>query len=146
MHQVFEGWELLGLTRQLDELLNLLAIPPEQQGAAWTPPVDLVECPDRFVVRIDVPGVARADLRVTMARHRLRVSGRRLANKGRQTAAHCHRAERSHGGFFLEIRVPPGVVGERATALLRDGVLEIALPRCADDSQVIAIPITEEEP
>ncbi len=146
MNQTLAGWELLGLRRQLDELLNLLAIPPEQHAAAWTPPVDLVELPDRYAVRIDVPGVAAGDLRVTFVRSRLRVTGRRIAHSERHAGTHCHRAERSHGGFYLEIRVPPGVARELAQARLQDGVLEVSLPRCADDSQPIVIPVIAEEP
>ncbi len=146
MNQSLTGWELLILRRQLDELLNLLAVPPEQHAAAWTPPVDLIELPDRYAVRIDVPGVAAGDLRVTFARGRLRVSGRRVARSEKDAGAHCHRAERFHGKFYLEIRIPPGVVRETAKATLRDGVLEISLPRCADDSQPLVIPVIAEEP
>ncbi len=146
MKHTLAGWELLALRRQLDELLNLLAVPPEQHAAAWIPPVDLVELPDRYAVHIDVPGVAASDLRVTFARGRLRVAGRRIARSEQQAGTHCHRAERSHGGFYLEIRVPPGVVREAAKATLKDGVLEVSLPRCADDTQPIVIPVIAEEP
>lgn len=146
MNQALASWELLGLTRQLDDMLSLIAIPPEQHAAAWTPPVDLIELPERFVVRIDVPGISGADLRVTFARSRLCVAGRRTAHGERHTGAHCHRAERSHGSFYLEIRVPPGVARERAKAHLGNGILEVSLARCADDREPIAIPIREEEP
>lgn len=144
MRRTPAGWELVGLARQLEDLLNLLAVPPEQHGAAWTPPLDLLELPGRYAVRIDVPGITRRDLRVILTRNRLRVSGRRTGHGERQVA-HCHRAERSHGGFYLEIRLPPGVGRAGVTALLRAGVLEITLPRF-DDDKTIEVPITEEEP
>ena len=146
MNLTIASWELLGLWRQLDELLNLLATPAGQNATAWAPPVDLIELPDRYAVRIDVPGVAAADLRVTFANHRLRVAGRRIARSSRHAGARCHRAERNHGGFYLEIRVPPGVVRELAQARLHNGVLEVNLPRCANDSQPIVIPVVAEEP
>lgn len=146
MNRALAGWELAALARQLDELLALLASPPEQRTAAWTPPLDLVELPDRFIVRIDVPGIARGDLRLTLTRHRLRLAGRRFATADRQVAAHCHRAERNHGGFFLEIRLPPGAIRERVTARLQAGVLEIILPRGDDDREEMTVPICEEEP
>lgn len=145
MNPIFANWELAALTRQLDELLTLLATPAEQRAAAWTPPVDLVELPDRFTVRIDVPGVSCGDLRVTLTRQRLRVAGRRLAASGRRAAAHCHRAERNHGRFFLEIRLPPGILRDKVTARLHAGVLEVTLPRSDDDKEVINVPIREEE-
>ncbi len=146
MNRALAGWELAALARQLDELLTLLASPPEQRAAAWTPPLDLVELPDRFIVRIDVPGIARADLRLTLTRNRLRLAGRRSATANRQVATHFHLAERNHGGFFLEIRVPPGIIRERVTARLEAGVLEIILPRGDDDREVMSVPIREEEP
>lgn len=146
MNRVLAGWELAALARQLDELLTLLASPPEQRAAAWTPPVDLIELPDRIAVRIDVPGISRGDLRLTLTRNRLRLAGRRLATAKGQVAAHCHRAERNHGGFFLEIRLPPGTLRERVTARLQAGVLEIILPRSDDDGEVMTVPIHEEEP
>lgn len=140
------GWELLALARQLDEVLDLLAIAPAPPGAAWTPPLDLIELPDRYIVRIDVPGVPRADLRVTVARSRLRVSGRRTVHRARPGTLHCHRAERNHGGFYLEIRLPSSTAGELATAVLRAGVLVITLPRRNEPNQPLTVPITEEEP
>ncbi|MEP0774564.1 MAG: Hsp20/alpha crystallin family protein [Acidobacteriota bacterium] len=146
MNRALAGWELAALARQLDELLALLASPPEQRAAAWTPPVDLIELPDRLAVRIDVPGVTRGDLRLTLTRNRLRLAGRRFATADRQAAAHCHRAERNHGGFFLEIRLPPGIIREQVTARLEAGVLEIILPRGDEDREVVTVPIREEEP
>jgi HSP20 family molecular chaperone IbpA len=143
MGLVSAGWELVALQRQLDELFSLLAPTGEGQPSTWDPPVDLLELEDRFVARLDVPGVERASLHVTVRRKVLRVTGAKLPHKARASRTRCHHAERAHGAFSVEVRLPSPVLPREARATLSSGVLEVTLPRCGDEDESFAIPVEE---
>ena len=124
----FTSWDpirdLLAIQQRLDRFA------PAPSG--WTPPVDLLETPDRFVVTAELPGMKREDLDIQVRDDRLIISGTR-----REPAQPCeqyHRVERGHGSFLRTFQLPAPVDGTRVSADLRDGVLTVICPKAADPS------------
>jgi HSP20 family protein len=145
--RVSSGWELELIQRQLDELLSLLAAPRDSAQTGFSPPVDLEENEQGFVVRVDLPGVAAADLAITLRERELRIAGRKPPGRDQPAKGHCHHMERGFGTFEVEVSLPGPVRPDAARAALRAGVLEIALPRVRERrDSVYTIAVTDEEP
>jgi HSP20 family protein len=145
--RVSSGWELALIQRHLDELLNLLAVPQRASEAGFSPPVDLQESADAYVVRVDLPGVPVSELMISLREHDLRISGRKLPATDQAAKGHCHHMERSFGTFSVEVSLPGPVHPDAARASLRAGVLEVTLPRLREHrGSTYTITITGEEP
>lgn len=96
-------------------------------GALWSPQVDVLEREGKLVVRADLPGLKKEDLRVEMTEDALVIEGERRREETEERAG-FYRAERSYGSFRRMIPLPEGVSAEQADARFEDGVLEISLP------------------
>jgi HSP20 family protein len=145
--RVSAGWELELIQRHLDELMSLLAVPRGAGEAAFSPPVDLRQSDDNYVVHVDVPGVTASGLVVTLRQRELRIAGRKLPAGEPSRKGHCHHMERGFGTFSVEVLLPGPVRAAAATASLRAGVLEITLPRLKERrDSVFTIGVTDEEP
>ena len=119
----FARWDpvrdLLAIQQRLDRFA------PDPAG--WKPPVDLLETPDGYVIRAELPGVKREDLQIELHDGRLTLSGVRRDREG--TCEQYHRIELGHGSFTRTFQLPVPVDAERITADLRDGVLTVSCPK-----------------
>ena len=86
-----ERWEPVGdvlqLRRRVDELFQDLLgrsgdSPDSDTPGVWRPPVDVLEQGDRYVLRVDLPGVLAADVTIEIEGGALRVSGDRRTDLG----------------------------------------------------------------
>ncbi|HEV2357387.1 MAG TPA: Hsp20/alpha crystallin family protein [bacterium] len=94
----------------------------------FAPPVDLHETGESVVVTVDLPGVKREDLEISVEGDSLLVlKGRRSAGESQGPEYVC--CERPVGRFAREIELPAPVDAGRVRATLRDGVLELILPK-----------------
>ncbi len=117
---------------QLDRLIEALG--PGRAEPSFAPAIGLQESAQELVVHVDLPGVPRDAIEVSVDSNALVVSGRRPRatnghENGNGSAHRARREERSFGAFRRSIPLPTGVAPEQASALLRDGVLEIRVPR-----------------
>jgi HSP20 family protein len=94
----------------------------------WSPQIEMFERGNQIVVRADLPGLSKDDVKVEFADDRLTIEGERRQEheEGRPGEAR-YRSERSYGRFYRSIDLPEGVNPENANATFRDGVLEITL-------------------
>lgn len=145
--RVSSGSELAVLQHDVEELLDLLTASAQAPPSGWSPPVDVAELRESFVVRVDVPGTPREALHVRLLGRRLQVGGSKPAQRAEGRRRRCHRMERGFGAFSVEVILPGPVRSEAATATLRAGVLTVVLPRVEDRrGRAHAVPIAEEEP
>ncbi|HLU68572.1 MAG TPA: Hsp20/alpha crystallin family protein, partial [Kofleriaceae bacterium] len=127
---------------QLDRLLQALG--PASMAARlgpWTPPMQVAESPEEIRIAIDVPGVPRDAIEVTVSHHLLVVSGARALDL-QGPGWRVHGAETPAGPFRRVIALPVTADAGQMTAHLRDGVLELHIPRGASgraDSKVITV-------
>lgn len=100
----------------------------EIERADWTPASDVYETEDAFVIALDLPGIDRDALDVTIDDNRLSVRGTRAAEAG----VRRHRVGRPSGRFLARFGpLPPTVDHKRIAAEYKDGVLRLRLPRRA---------------
>jgi HSP20 family protein len=94
----------------------------------WTPPVDVRETEDAFVVTAELPGLSREDIQITLENNILRVSGERKFERD-EKQDNYHRIERSYGAFTRSFALPSQVDADRVQAAFKDGVLTITVPK-----------------
>lgn len=120
---------------QLDRLLSSLVRVPVAATAgaapAWAPPVTVWERAEELVVCVDLPGVPRDAVAVSATASMLVVSGRRPIPMNGAAEVRINSAEAPFGGFRRYVALPAGAQADRLTAQMRDGVLELHVPRSA---------------
>ena len=94
---------------------------------SWTPPIDVYETPDRYVVAAELPGLTRDQIELAMADSRLTIRGQRAVTKGDKV--HYHQVERGHGAFSRTFEFNDKIDVESVTADLSAGVLTVTLPK-----------------
>ena len=94
----------------------------------WTPPADVHEEAGRLVVRVELPGMRREDIDLTVDEGKLVLRGERRMEPGHRPEDY-HRLERSYGPFLRSFRLPPGVDSEAVKADMQDGILVVTIPK-----------------
>jgi HSP20 family protein len=106
------------------------------------PPIEVLERDDRVVVRAEMPGMRREDVRVRVEHDSLVIEGER---KGDREVRHegYYESEWSYGRFSRRVTLPAQVDPERVNARYDNGILEITLDLPARARR--EIPITGSE-
>ena len=89
---------------------------------------DVYEKDDKIIVEMQVPGVDPKDIDVSVEEGHLRVSGSRKEEK-EEKKKHYYRREIRKGAFERVIALPSEVVGEKAEAEHKNGLLRIVIPK-----------------
>ena len=127
------GRDLMPMREEIERWLHRVLRPGDGDDetwmrGAWAPPVDLYETDEAFVLKAELPGFATEDLQIEFHDHRLTLRGERQ----RETEAkeeQYHRRERAYGRFERTFWLPASVDAEKIHASLKDGVLELRLPK-----------------
>jgi HSP20 family protein len=114
--------ELADLHDRLDRLIEPGGIAP----TAWTPPVDIVETEDAWMVEAELPGVDRNDIEIELRDNELSISGE---IKERERAGILRRRTRRVGEFDFHVMLPGHVDAEDVEASMHDGVLTVRVPK-----------------
>jgi len=96
------------------------------QAAAWAPQVETFRRGDKLVVRADLPGLKKEDVKVEIDDGVLTISGERREER-EEDRDDYYRSERTYGQFYRAIPLPEGVSDDQCEASFKDGVLEISL-------------------
>ena len=94
----------------------------------WIPAVDLVEKEDHFILRTEIPGIKKDDIDISITDDTVTIKGEMKKEKEEKGNTY-YLAERIYGSFGRCVRIPKTVNPEKAQATLKDGVLEIKLPK-----------------
>jgi HSP20 family protein len=92
------------------------------------PKIDILDKEDAIVVRAEMPGVKKEDLEVTIAGDRLTLEAKREFEE-EEKKEDFFRSEMSYGRLYRVIPLPVEVKGDEAEASLKDGVVEVLLPK-----------------
>ena len=117
----------------------------EFEKVEWVPQIEVLRNNGTFMVRADLPGLRKDDVKVEMTENLLMISGERKEEKEEKEEG-FYRTERSYGTFYRQIPLPEGVKMENATATFRNGVLEIAMPMPKAETTTRKLEIKEPPP
>jgi len=99
---------------------------------SWTPPIDVYETTDRYVIAAELPGLAREHIELALEDTRLTIRGQRIdrtASSG--DVMHFHQVERGHGAFARTFEFGSKIDTDAVSADLMNGVLTVTLPKAA---------------
>lgn len=94
----------------------------------WAPVADISETEKEYVVKAELPGVKREDVKVTLEDGVLTIQGERKVEKD-EKGEKSHRVERFYGTFFRSFTLPDNVDAAGIRAESKDGVLNIHVPK-----------------
>lgn len=128
------GWnpwkELMTLQDEVNRLFSQ-ALAPVSTTALFegdiVPPLDVVREDDKYVVRVDLPGVKKEDIELSVLNNRLFIRGTKKQETETKEGAY-HRRERVFGSFERVVEFPDPIDAEKIAAKFTDGVLEITAP------------------
>ncbi|MBI3787876.1 MAG: Hsp20/alpha crystallin family protein [Ignavibacteriales bacterium] len=100
-------------------------------SSVWTPAVDVAEQDDQYVVKIELPGVNKDDVKITLESNILTVRGEKKQEKEIKEDSY-HRMERSYGSFQRSFTLPTMVKSDKIDASFKDGILTVRLPKAEE--------------
>jgi HSP20 family protein len=100
-------------------------------GGEFTARFDVKETKDAYVIKADLPGVKEGDLEVSLNGSMLTIRGKREEER-KEEGDNYYAIERSAGSFTRSFTLPDSADGEHVSADLKDGVLEVRLPKKAE--------------
>lgn len=92
----------------------------------WAPQVEVLQRNGELVVRADLPGLTKDDVKVEITDDAIIIEGERRGEKEEKREG-FYRSERSYGKFYRRLPLPEGVEVKDAEAIFRNGVLEITM-------------------
>ena len=126
--------QLSSLREEIDRLFDrpLSSSVPQELwlGGGW-PSIDLYEDRDQLVVKVEVPGLKKEDIDISLHEGVLAVSGERKADETYENAE-THHSELFVGRFHRALSLPVAVQAEKTSASYQDGVLTITLPKAEE--------------
>lgn len=126
--------DLNAISELMEHLLQEHFKPRVISGMVWRPATDVYETEKEFVVRMDLAGLKREDLKIVLVDGCLTISGVRQDRipKGRK---HFHKMEITVGPFERRVPVPRGWEVGDVKARYVDGVLQVVLEKSTRKEQ-----------
>ncbi len=118
-----------------DEIDSLLELPfwsgfsrQSQLFSNWTPALDLYQTNDNIVAVVELPGMRKEDIEISLHDGTLSISGERKE----ETKDGAARTERVTGKFRRSVTLPTRVDSSKVAASYKDGVLTVTLPKAEE--------------
>jgi HSP20 family protein len=93
--------------------------------ADWAPPVDIGETDKAYLIKAEIPGVKKEDVKIILQNGMLTIQGER--KKEKEEDKKYHRIERSYGIFARSFTVPDDADENAIKAEFKDGMLNVTL-------------------
>jgi len=123
---------LSNLRDQIDRLFDLSFPPltPETFGG-WSPALDVYQDKDNVTVKVELPGLKKEDIDISLHDGVLSISGERKFEQDDQSGQ-TFRSERFFGRFQRSVSLPTSVAGDKVSAAYKDGILTVTLPKAEE--------------
>ena len=131
-------WPTFGrLSNLRDELDTLFELPfwsnfgrQTQLFSGWTPALDLYQNNDNLIAVVELPGMRKEDIEISLHDEMLTISGERKMET--QEGDKAERSERYVGKFRRSITLPTRVDANKVSATYKDGILTVTLPKAEE--------------
>ncbi len=137
--------ELLDLQEKMNRLFEETLGPDRTDETApfapsWVPVADVYDSPEGYLIELEVPGLARADIDLRVKGRELSVRGERHPGGGRSAA--FHRLERRYGPFARSFRFDTDIDAEQVKAEIKNGLLSLTVPKTEPRSTKRVVKVT----
>ena len=125
-------WDVFG---DFDDLMGGWFRSPavlRREETAKMPAIDVSENEGAYLVKAELPGVAREDLNVTINDGVLTINAERKEEKKDEKDGRVIRQERYYGKFVRSLRLGSDIDEGRIEAQYENGVLNLSLPKTAE--------------
>jgi len=133
-----KSWDPFKEMKELqDRLSSLFNLAPLRTGdgkeetitvSEWAPLVDILEDDKEYNVRVELPGVKKDQVKVSVENGVLSISGERKYEKEENNRKY-HRIERAYGNFQRSFAIPDDADPAKVAAEFKDGILTVRLAK-----------------
>ena len=95
------------------------------------PAVDLYEGKEEVVLKAEVPGLSKEDIKIDLTDSMVTISGEKKKEEEVKEEAYTY-SERSYGSFSRSLQLPCAVKADKVKATFKNGILEVKLPKTED--------------
>ena len=129
--QPFAG--LSNLHSVFDDLLDgtFDRVPAQRSLAKWHPAVDVLEGKDAYLIRAELPGMKREDIKLEVKDGALVLSGETKTEKPAEGVEYRH-VERVAAKFWRSFTLPENAKQDGIEASYKDGILEIRVAKAEE--------------
>lgn len=125
--------DMLNIQREINRMFDSLFRGGTQEStdlltSSWSPSLDIAENDNAYIVKVELPGVNKDDVKITMQENVLTIRGEKKREK-ESKESNFHRSERSYGAFQRSFSLPSSVKSEKIEAAYNDGILTVTLPK-----------------
>ena len=131
------SWPTLDRWSNLREELNSLFDLPflanlnrQDLFSGWSPALDLYQNNDNLIAVIELPGMRKEDIEISLHDGTLTIAGERKSSSSNGERA--ERTERYVGSFRRSVSLPARVDANKVNATYRDGILTVMLPKAEE--------------
>ncbi|HET6528230.1 MAG TPA: Hsp20/alpha crystallin family protein [Balneolaceae bacterium] len=114
-------------------------VPLEDKGHDFTPDCDIIESDETYIIKLDLPGLSKKEVNISLKEQVLTVRGERIEEIGENEIS--RRRERSTGVFSRSFALPENVNTAEVDAKFRTGVLTVSMPKSDTFENSKSIPI-----
>lgn len=132
LHRPFLGFNRLPVVKLLGE----------RRTGDFVPSVDVFDEGSDLVIKAELAGIKRDDIKVELAGNMLTLKGEKRGEEKVERKDY-YRVEQTYGSFCRTLELPEGVNLEKVKANYKDGLLEIRIPRDAEARKILTVPIEE---
>ena len=104
----------------------------------WGLALDVVDRDDRYVLRANVPGIKPEEVKIDVEDDLLTISAEHEESE-EEKKDNFVRRERRYGSFARSISLPRGVSPDDVEATIKDGVVEVTVPKPTAERKAISI-------
>jgi HSP20 family protein len=125
---------LFGLQREMNNMFDSFFRGSQDEDtslSAWAPAVDIAEHDDAYTVKMELPGVNKDEVKITLESNILTIRGEKKHEKDTKKENY-HRIERIYGSFERSFTLPTTVKSDKIDAAYNNGVLQITLPKAEE--------------
>ena len=129
--------ELLNVEREFNKLFNTFnsrfgfddsSMNEDLENAVWSPLTDISENKDQYILKMDLPGVSKENLKLNFHDGELIISGERKQEKEDKDSKY-HRIERTYGKYYRSFTLPQTIQADKINAEFKDGQLTITVQK-----------------
>jgi HSP20 family protein len=123
---------LASLRDEVDRLFDF-SWPSRDSGlfSGWSPALDVFDDKDNVVVKVELPGLKKEEINLSLHDGVLTISGERK-HESQRKEGESFRSERYFGKFQRSVTLPTAVESNKVNASYKDGILTVELPKAEE--------------